>query len=974
MRTSIVVTVGLAIIVVGGLDGAAARDLPEPVLTDQKLFAAESPFVKPKSPGAMGVHGFTEDGEAIRDFLIRGSSGVKIVPGRLLGLPPGQSERNYIVFTVRTPVRGRYELVLKSYNAKGHREFDVYVDGKRLGTVGTPTVRDFVVTEDAFVFQVTEPGEAQVRLVNRPAPCWEASYLAEYRVYCLATEEEENLTPYQPASSQEEGIEIPRPTPATEAAKAERLAKLHSDVYVVAMNLPMPHRGPWISADLWPKVVKETRSICDIVALELWEQDSWEDATKALEYIKSQGMYAILDIRTQGMPGVWHTPGFCKRLIEAYPEQLLGLWWHESHLGEAAVQQSMPDSRLGAVQIHLEAVRNNLSYYAGCGAPLMIMKGAAGLGIPYDFMGGFDVVLPEQLNCIGPWVVWISNLRGGARQFGKLYGDLVATFSNFRGWDCIETRKPSELELSFLCSYYSGQIPTTFWYEDASPSLVWLRPYGVVMRRFRRFIHNNPIRGRAVTPVAIVRGVGDGWYAGLGDWRQQETLNVPFNLADVFSFGSPEQDRGYCGVFAPGLGRMGGGAFGNGTPAGFWLGTPYGQFDFILSNASAEFLSRYYNTLIYLGWNSMSAEQYNNLLSFVRAGGRVLLSAGQLQVEKEGIFRDGQVRDLFGVRLAPQPRSVRPASLSVIADGGIGLHPKTYSVGKSFALWPATIEGAQVIAQLDDGSPLLVVNQVGKGKAFLLTAEYLSVLDGPIYDNVEQLFGTTLLRRLAETAPRPVEVLPPPRHVHYSVLENDQGYVLFAVHVGGDFIWLKDMSCTSPDHNLNPISLTATYKDLDIPFTLQPANLYLGVHEPPMREYEEQLPWLKQVPEEKWAQVSEQQRMRQYQRAYNFVDPNTGQLLDYKLHQDSLFRAFILKSRIALAPVPFYTNVQGLQLKGNTIQIDTFYPEAHLLRVFAAADKLPLSVKVDGMPRATLHASGEEISLPPGSHTVRIGG
>ena len=82
---------------------------------------------------------------------------------------------------------------------------------------------------------------------------------------------------------------------------------------------------------------------------------------------------------------------------------------------------------------------------------------------------------------------------------------------------------------------------------------------------------------------------------------------------------------------------------------------PYGTYDIIPATASAEVMSMY-DTLIYVGWNTMTDEQFSNLEKFVENGGTLLISAAHMNTssKRNGEFlpiRSGDISKLCGCTL-----------------------------------------------------------------------------------------------------------------------------------------------------------------------------------------------------------------------------------------------------------------------------------------------------------------------------------
>ncbi|MEI6168264.1 MAG: beta-galactosidase trimerization domain-containing protein [bacterium] len=157
-------------------------------------------------------------------------------------------------------------------------------------------------------------------------------------------------------------------------------------------------------------------------------------------------------------------------------------------------------------------------------------------------------------------------------------------------------------------------------------------------------------------------------------------------------------------------------------------GTPLGQFDIISSTSPAQSW-RKYRTIIFPGWNSMEAPLYRKLLTFVKSGGTLLMTAPQLSTRvdreylremahPEWIF-GGEVQELFGVKLLKQGGFAQ----EVRGDEDNILLPKLIRLSAKINNTRLKLAGAQVLARDQRGQPVLVENRVGKGVARLLTLQ-----------------------------------------------------------------------------------------------------------------------------------------------------------------------------------------------------------------------------------------------------------
>jgi len=169
---------------------------------------------------------------------------------------------------------------------------------------------------------------------------------------------------------------------------------------------------------------------------------------------------------------------------------------------------------------------------------------------------------------------------------------------------------------------------------------------------------------------------------------------------------------------------------------------PYGQYDVAPIEAPLDVLKSY-PCLIFLGWNTMTAEIYRKLKEYVTAGGHLVMSVPHLSTHTDRahdlkLFRNGDFRDLFGVKVLGKGKR---------AVMGIKCMARSSLPAYKFPRWRirtdprfigeitparAKVTTARVISGYDDfyfispedlaAQPILVENAVGKGTAFLVTA------------------------------------------------------------------------------------------------------------------------------------------------------------------------------------------------------------------------------------------------------------
>lgn len=172
-------------------------------------------------------------------------------------------------------------------------------------------------------------------------------------------------------------------------------------------------------------------------------------------------------------------------------------------------------------------------------------------------------------------------------------------------------------------------------------------------------------------------------------------------------------------------------------------GTPYGQVDvvsFADNKITAEFLNQNYKTLLFTGWNTSSAEQYEILKQYVYNGGTLFISLPQLSTNETRSFsfgvdelvNGGDFSELCGLKILGRGDCIYWA---MNAEGktidGVG-HPRRYGIlgvpmGKAEITDP---ELEVLITDDEQGLPVVTMHKYGKGKCcFLNTWTYPGALD-----------------------------------------------------------------------------------------------------------------------------------------------------------------------------------------------------------------------------------------------------
>ncbi len=173
---------------------------------------------------------------------------------------------------------------------------------------------------------------------------------------------------------------------------------------------------------------------------------------------------------------------------------------------------------------------------------------------------------------------------------------------------------------------------------------------------------------------------------------------------------------------------------------------PLGQADVIPIEASIDKLQQY-DCLIFLGWNTMTEDQYDKLKLYVKNGGDILCTLGHLDTRTSRnnpveLIHNGDLAELFGVKVALNDKKCR---------FGIKFKQNPENSNYQFPLWTAVSDpkygdgefpladveliSAEITAAASedfadtwenmDRYPVITTNKLGEGRAFLLhTPEY----------------------------------------------------------------------------------------------------------------------------------------------------------------------------------------------------------------------------------------------------------
>ncbi|MBO5668261.1 MAG: hypothetical protein J6S43_03965 [Lentisphaeria bacterium] len=259
-------------------------------------------------------------------------------------------------------------------------------------------------------------------------------------------------------------------------------------------------------------------------------------------------------------------------------------------------------------------------------------------------------------------------------------------------------------------------------------------------REFFKFAKTHPRKGKVVRKIAFVEGryaaPFNGFICDVEQTPDYSVWGLFGNNDPSWGHNQVEKCRQVLDVLMPGASTQ---------PLRqdfnkrrfFFSGTPYGDFDEVPTEATADYLKQY-SLLLHMGWNSMIDEDYVKLQKFVRDGGTLLIGLTQFsthlkreflkEMKDLALYNDGDLSEFCGVKVKGRgelfsgdwngiDRDRYPeVSLSAIPskcateDGECRLADIEFA-GAEPVIWDSTT-----------GKPLVVKHRYGKGEVYLLTA------------------------------------------------------------------------------------------------------------------------------------------------------------------------------------------------------------------------------------------------------------
>lgn len=261
----------------------------------------------------------------------------------------------------------------------------------------------------------------------------------------------------------------------------------------------------------------------------------------------------------------------------------------------------------------------------------------------YFYQAGYEWLGAEQM--YGPEETIMSALRGASRAYNKPdFGSLHAM--QWGSFPFTTKEHAERLYMSLAISYMHGSshinTEEALWTDEYANDRFTQsgKEHLAAQTSLYDYIETHSRAGELVSHVAIIQGRNCSWksFGRSSMWAQDEKkwafnkINESFDLLNIFY---PENIIDASGA------------------NGWFTSTPYGTVDILPIEASLEVMNKY-KTLVFLGWNSYSADDVKRLNDFVKAGGKLILSSvhlnSNLQPHTAATFPvdDTQIKELLG--------------------------------------------------------------------------------------------------------------------------------------------------------------------------------------------------------------------------------------------------------------------------------------------------------------------------------------
>ena len=323
---------------------------------------------------------------------------------------------------------------------------------------------------------------------------------------------------------------------------------------------------------------------------------------------------------------------------------------------------------------------------------------------------------------------------------------------------------------------------------------------GLAWIKVTRLAGIHPRRGKQRVKIGFIKGSDHVW-----GWYYPLTHTLGTRNFDTYDPKEPKEyvDFELLNIVFPKFGKW------HSYNQKRWMtGTPYGPCDLVPWNAPLESLQRY-KVLPMLGANRVQNDDWNKYIEYVKSGGIIMLGLYQLLApDDERVYFKNDVSDLLGIKLGEDILMDSWENSETLADF------QTY-ISEHYN--KVQLCGAEVIASLPDGAPLVTRFKLGLGYAYFFTTDRFKTID-----NVAEKIISTLFQQY-----QPVTLSIPNDYMEISVSEKDDLRIITFMDHG------RDCQPTELGIDSGPYSGTVTFEldNLELPeneyevFEVQTDNL-----------------------------------------------------------------------------------------------------------------------------------------------------
>ncbi|MBR5314681.1 MAG: hypothetical protein IKU45_04655 [Clostridia bacterium] len=248
---------------------------------------------------------------------------------------------------------------------------------------------------------------------------------------------------------------------------------------------------------------------------------------------------------------------------------------------------------------------------------------------------------------------------------------------------------------------------------------------------FYRYVSTHTRSGEIYTPVAFVHGRDDGttFFGKNNTWGRigdtPTTADDSWDLLKIVYPMSKIRATLFCNPCPEDQSR------------GYYTGTPYGNFDAIPAEGKLSTFKNY-RSMIFLGYNRMTEEDSKRFTSYVRCGGRILMSRAHLtSTDVADDIRKGDLKF---------------EDVSLAFCNGTPVFADTTVDGKQTTVCTNAKKPDEVLAYTDDGQPLVCLYKYGKGEIIMFNTKAY-----PAEEAIRPLYEAEMKRVIEEeTAKEPI--------------------------------------------------------------------------------------------------------------------------------------------------------------------------------------------------------------------------